>query len=164
MPTASINYAASANTLTWTMTAPASDTNLLAGRQSSSVNNNQTSDEYIDIIVGGTFQTDATNAGAGSIEVYAYGSPDNGTTWTANTGGPDGALTLTSEQKQLLALVAVVTTNDTKGAYYNWGPVSLSAAFGGTLPTRWGLWGVHSANAALDVSTTKWTGVKYDSA
>ena len=76
MATSSINYAAAA-TLTWGMTNPSSDSTLLAGRQSTSVDN-ETTDKFNDIIIGGDFSGPSSGAAAGVIEIFAYGSYDGG--------------------------------------------------------------------------------------
>lgn len=163
MATVTKNYSAKA-TLTWGMTNPSSDTNLLIGRQSTAVNNNAAGTNYMDIMIGGRFQGPAASAAAGVIEVWAYGSWDAGTTFTSDCTGTDGALTLVAETKALLHLVTVVPTNTTNGEDYYWGPFSLAQVFGGVVPEQWGLWGTHDAGAALQTSTTEYQGIKFDSA
>lgn len=160
MATATMNYGTPA-TLTWGMTNPSSDTNLLAGRESTAVNN---SNNAMDVIIGGHFAGPSSGAAAGVIEVYAYGSWDDGTAWTAIITASDANLTLTATDKERLKLLEVITTTTTTSDVYKWGPISLAQVFGGVLPERWGLWGVHDAGGALTTSTTKYTEVKYDSA
>lgn len=144
-------------TLTWGMTNPSSDANLLAGRESTAVD--QGSNNYIDIVIGGHFAGPSTGAAAGAIQVWAYGSWDDGTTYPADITGTDGALTLVAAVKRLLTPLYFIVTNTTNSEVYKWGPVSLAAAFGGTVPERWGLWGAQSSGGALTVSTTKYTGI-----
>lgn len=148
-------------TLTWGMTTPSSDANLLAGRQSTAVD--QGSNNYVDIMIGGHFVGPSSGAAAGTIQVYAYGSWDDGTTYQSTMTGTDGNLTVNAQTKALLHLLYRITTNTTNGQVYKWGPVSLANVFGGTMPERWGLWGVHSAGGALQTSTTKYTGITYTS-
>ena len=161
MPTTTLTYG-TPTTLTWGMTNPASDTTLLIGRESTVVD--QGTDNFIDVIIGGHFAGPSSGAAAGVIEIYAYGSWDDGTTYTAITTGTDGALTLTATDKERLRLLEVITTTTTASDVYKWGPVSLASVFGGTMPERWGLWGVHDAGGALTTSTTKFTGITYTSA
>ena len=160
MATITLNYGSS-NTLTWGMTTPSSDTNLLAGRQSTAVDN-ETTDKYVDIVLGGSFTGPSTGSANGVIEIYAYGSWDGGTTYTSDATGTDGNLTLVAATKYVLHIVHVVVTNTTNGEVYKWGPISLASVLGGVIPAEWGLWGVHSAGGALQASTTKWQGIKYD--
>lgn len=160
MATATLNYAA-AGTLTWGMTSASSDSTLLQGRESTSVDN-ETTNKYLDAIIGGHFVTHASTAAVGRIEVWAYGSWDGGTTFTADCTGTDGALTLVSEIKRLLVPVTTIITNATNSEVYKWGPVALAPLFGGILPSDWGLWGVHNSGGALATSTTKWQGIKVD--
>ena len=140
-------------------TNPSSDSNLRAGRQSASVDN-ETTDKYNDILIGGSFTGPSSGAAAGRIEIWAYGSYDGGTDFTSDCTGTDGNLTLVEATKFLLkGPVWVITTNS---EVYKWGPVALSPAFEGLIPSDWGLWGVHNAGGALTASTTEWQGVKID--
>lgn len=160
MATLTYTYATPA-TLTWGMTNPSSDSTLLIGRESTAVD--QGSNNYIDVIIGGHFAGPSSGAAAGRIQVFAYGSWDDGTTWTGINTGTDGALTLTATDKERLFLVESITTTTTNSDVYKWGPISLARVFGGVMPERWGLWGVHSAGGALTTSTTKYTGVTLNS-
>lgn len=163
MTTATMNYA-SAGTLTFGMTNPSSDTTLLIGRQSTSVDN-ETSVLALDYILGGHFAGPSTGAAAGFIEVWAYGSWDGGSTFTATCTGTDGALTLVAATKSLLrGPVEIITTNTTNSQAYKWGPVALAEVFRGQVPSDWGLWGVQSSGGALTASTTKYQAIKVDSA
>ncbi len=148
-------------TLTWGMTNPSSDTSLLAGRESTAVNNTANA---VDVIIGGHFAGPSSGAAAGVIQVFAYGSWDDGTTWTAIITATDGNLTLTATDKEQLRPVRSITTTTTASDVYKWGPVSLASVFGGTLPERWGLWGVHDAGGALTTSTTKYTEITVNAA
>jgi len=162
MATMSTVYGAK-QTLTWGMTNPASDTTLLIGRESTAVDN-QAADKHLDIIIGGKFTLHASTAAVGVIEVWAYGSWDEGTSFTSDCGGTDGALTLIAEVKALLRLVTVIPTAAVNSNDHFWGPIALAQVWGGVIPDRWGLWGVHDSGGALATSTTEWQGIKFDSA
>ncbi len=161
MATVKMKYAAKA-TLTWGMTNPASDANLLIGRQSTAVDN-QLSTLYMDVIIGGLFKLHASTAAVGVIEVWAYGSWDEGTNFTADTSGTDGALTLIAETKALLRLVTVIPTAAVNGDDLFWGPIGLAQIWGGLIPDQWGLWGTHDSGGALQTSTTEYQGINFDS-
>ena len=148
--------------VTWDMTNPSSDTNLLAGQESTVVDNS--SNLFIDAHVGGTFSGPSSGAAAGVIEIWAYGTARGTTDYTAEATGSDAALTLVDETKQLLRLVTVITTNTTNSEVYEWGPFSIAEVFGGNVPQKWGLWGVHDAGGALTASTTQYLGIEFSSA
>jgi len=162
MATMTTNYASKA-TLTWGMTSPSSDTTLLIGRESTAVDN-QAVNKYLDVLIGGKFTLHATTAAVGVIEVWAYGSWDEGTTYTSDVTGSDAALTLIAEIKALLKLVTVIPTAAVNSNIHNWGPFSLASVFGGVVPDQWGLWGVHDSGGALAGSVTEYQGIKFDSA
>lgn len=161
MATVSMNYASKV-TLTWGMTSPSSDTNLLAGRESLAISN--ASNLYMDLAVGGMFKLHASTAAVGVIEVWAYGSVDEATTYTSDVTGSDANLTLVAQTKSLLRLVTVIPTPATNGEELRWGPIYLAQVFGGALPRHLGLWGVHDSGGALATSTTVYHGIKFDSA
>lgn len=144
-------------TLTWGMTTPSSDANLLAGRESTAID--QGSNNYLDVLIGGHFAGPSSGAAAGRIQIFAYASWDDGTTWPGIITASDANLTLTATDKERLRLIEVITTTTTNSDVYKWGPFSLAHVFGGTMPERWGLWGVHNAGGALTTSTTKYTGI-----
>lgn len=149
-------------TMTFGMTSPSSDTNLLAGRESTVVDN--TTNLFIDYLVGGTFTGPTTGAATGAIQLYVYATSFGNTDYTAECTGADAALTLVTETKALLKPLHVILTNTTNSEVYEWGPFSIAALFGGIQPPKWGLWGVHSAGGALSASTVKYLGIEFTSA
>jgi hypothetical protein len=160
MATATPSYG-SVGTLTMTLASLASDTNLLAGRESTAVDN--TSDLAIDSIVGGFVSTGTTPTASKQIEIWAYGSYD-GTTYSGGCTGSDANLTFASE-KTSLRLLAILPTDNTSNHKYEWGPFSIAAAFGGTMPRKWGIYIVHNTAVALNATGSnhevKYTPVKY---
>lgn len=89
----------------------------------------------------------ASTSSTGSVVVYAYGTADAGTTYTESASGTDAAITLTSPTNARLIGVINVVANSTT---YNSGPFSVAAAFGGTLPEKWGIIIQNLSGATLD--------------
>lgn len=163
MATASPLYG-TATALTMTLASLASDTNLLAGRESTAVDNS--TDDAIDALVGGKVTTGTTPTASRQIEVWLYGSWD-GTLFSGGCTGSDGNLTFASE-KSLLRLGVVISTDATSNHTYEWGPISVAAAFGGVMPRKWGVYIVQNTGAALNATAgnheVKYSTVKYESA
>lgn len=163
MTTATPSYGAAA-TLTITLASLASDTSLIAGRQSTVIDN--TSDLAIDSLVGGKVTTGTTPTTAKQIEVWAFGSYD-GTTYSAGAGASNANFSPTGE-KTLMKLLTIIPTDGTSDHTYEWGPFSVAQAFGGTMPKNWGIFIVHNTVAALNATggnhEVKYTPVKYASA
>ena len=148
--------------LTWDMTSPASDTNLLDGRASTVVDN---TDTFVDVMVGGTFTGPSSGAAAGVIQIFAYGNNRGTSNYTAAITGTDADFDCVDDEiKQLLRLVTVITTTTTNSDVYEWGPFSVAEVFGGNVPQKWGLFGVHDAGGALTASTTQYLGYEFQSA
>ena len=143
MTTATIVHeAAAADTIT--LASLASDTNLAAGCE-------------------GT--TGILPTAARQIEIWAYGSYD-GTTYSGGAIGSDA--NLTPSEKTLMKLLTIIPTVNTSDKAYQWGPFSLAAAFGGTLPRKTGIFIVHNTGVNLNSTggnhEVKRTPVKYASA
>ena len=137
MATATINYASAAS-VTITVTSLADG----GYRESTAVDNG--TNKYIDALVGGKIQIGAPSAD-GTIEFYAYGTYD-GTEYTAGLSGSDGTVTWGTtgstgldgaNNLPLLGVISVDATDDNDDA--RWGPFSVAAAFGGVLPSKWGI-------------------------
>src|SRR4051812_11312051 len=163
MTTATPTYGTS-TAITMTLASLASDTNLLAGRESNSVDN--TSDLAIDSIVGGKVTTGTSPTASKQIEIWLAGSYD-GTTFSGGCTGSDAGLTFASE-KTSLRLLAILPTDSTSNHTYEWGPFSVAAAFGGTMPKKWSVFVVHNTGVNLNSTggnhEVKYTPVKYASA
>lgn len=162
MVTATPSYA-SAATLTITLASLASDTNLIAGRQSTVISNS--TDLAIDCLVGGKVTTGTTPTTARQIEIWTFATYD-GTTYSAGAGATDANFSPTGE-KTLFKLLTIIPTDATSNHTYEWGPFSVAQAYGGTMPTSWGIFVVH--NTAVNLNSTggnhevKYTPVKYQS-
>lgn len=164
MTTASIVYGSATALTIGLSTGPlASDTNLVAGRESTAIDN--TSDLAIDAIVFGKVTTGTTPTNSRQIEVYLYGSVD-GTNFSGGASGSDA--NLTPQTKDLLRLLQIIPTNNTSNQAYTWGPFSVAQAFGGTMPANWGVYVVHNTAVALNSTGgnhfVKYRTVKYASA
>lgn len=157
MATVSLNYATPA-AITITMTSLADG----AYRQSTVVDNS--TNKYVDALIGGSIQTGTTPTAETRIEVYLYASYD-GTNYTAGCSGTDGAYTADGEEN-LLKLIEVIIVDATTGQDYVFGPISVAQVFGGIMPSKFGVVIKNATGAALDATGTnnhiKYTGIKYD--
>lgn len=166
MTTLTINYASAA-------TVTISPASVADGgyRESTAVDN--TTNKYVDALVGGIVRVGAVSAD-GTIAIYAYGTYD-GTEYTAGVTGSDGTITWGTtgstgvdghQNLPLLGVVSVDTTDDDD--YVRWGPFSVAAAFGGTLPSKWGIVIKNSTGVAFHATQTssecQYIGIKYDNA
>lgn len=152
----------SVTSVTITTSALATDANLLAGRQSNAVNN--TSDLAVDSLVGFAFAAPGSAPTANTqIEVWLFGSWNNGTTYSAGAGASDANLSLaTTGVKQTMALAGIVQQTDTTARIYDFGPVSVAAVFGGpTMPDHWGAFIVHNLGVTMGTTTMQYTPVQY---
>jgi len=138
-----------ASDLTITLASLASDTSLLTGRESATIDNS--SNLYLDYLVSGKVTTGTTPTASRAIEVWAVGSWD-GTTWPDVFDGTESAETITSAdiKASVCRFVASMATSSTSNVTYHFGPVSLAAAFGGVLPPKVVLFVTHSTAVALN--------------
>ncbi len=145
------SYGAS-SALTLTLNSLASDTNLLAGRSSTVVDNtsNLSDDELVTgVIAAGTSPTAGTQ-----ILVYAWSILDDTPTYPDTVTGSDANTTLTSANVQAAGafkLAAVITVDATTNRNYPFS-FSLAALFGGNMPKKWGIYVVHNTGVALKSS------------
>jgi hypothetical protein len=150
-------------THTITLASLASDTNLVAGREGTSIDNNAT-DDAIDSMVGGKVTTGTTPTASKQIEIWLAGSYD-GTSYSGAATGSDA--NLTPSEKTLLKLLTIIPTVNTSDKTYTWGPFSVAQAFGGTMPRKWSVFVVHNTGANLNATggnhEVKHTPVKYES-
>lgn len=157
MATRKIAYSA-ATAITLTQTSLGS-----AGyRETTAIDNS--SNLYLDALVGGSTQIGAVGAGNWTIEIYAYASWD-ATLYTAGIAGSDATITwgTSSSVNGFNDLVPLGVAN-VEGTDDNddrpWGPFSVAAAFGGRLPTKWGLVIKNNTGTAFHATGTNNT-VKY---
>lgn len=133
-------------THTITLASLASDTNLLAGRAGTAIDQKDT-DDAIDAHVGFKITTGTTPTAARQIEVWAYGSPDD-SVFVEGITGSDANKTLVT--KVTLRLLKIIPTNSTSDKEYVDGPFSIAQAFGGIVPVQWGIFIVHNTGVNLN--------------
>jgi hypothetical protein len=134
-------YAASVAMTVTNLHSLASDSGAyLAGWSSDSVNN--TSNEYLDYMVSGTFTTHASNKAVGRIEVYIVAALNDTPTWPAISSGTLGTegtagFTDTEERFALCRLLASVDTDTTASQILAFPPTAIAQLFGGFVPPYW---------------------------
>jgi hypothetical protein len=145
-------YAASAAyTLGLEATPLGSSTTFVAGRESTAVAN--TTDKYLDYLIGGKVTTGTSPTAAKSIRIYAHGAVDDTPTYVDVLDGTDSDETLTSTDfLNQLALLATLGTDNTSNRTYWMQPKALSLAFGGVVPTHHGLFVAHDTGVALNAT------------
>jgi hypothetical protein len=138
-----------ASDLTITLASLATDANLLAGRESATIDNS--SNLYLDYLISGKITAGTSPTAAKSIEVWAVGSWD-GTTWPDVFDGTESAETITSAdiKASICRLISAMATANTSDRTYHFGPVSLASTFGGTLPPKVVLFVTHSTGQNLN--------------
>jgi len=140
-----------------------------------------TTNKYLDVLIGGQIDLDTTTgvlAAGESFDIYVAARYDNDVT-TSYTGGVDTALgendsTLAEDVEfnplnlVFLTSVTVEATAPDVSQGYNFGPVSIAAAFGGVVPQNFMLVGHNNTGgtttAATSTTIVNAVGIKYDSA
>lgn len=143
-----IKYAASVALTVTNLHSLASDQNLIAGWSSASVSN--TTNNYLDYLIAGTFTTHASNRQAGVINVYVVAALNDTPTWPAaatGTWGTEGAasFTDTEERDGATRLVTSLIVDTSASAVYSFPPISLAALFGGVVPPAWAIFVTQNA-------------------
>ncbi len=60
-----------------------------------------------------------------------------------------------------MSRAALINQTDTTARAYEFGPVSVAHAFGGTMPDHWGVFIVHDLGVTLGATTLKYTPTQY---
>lgn len=118
------------------------------GQRSSAVVDN-TSNLFLDALVGVQIKNSGSTPVAPSVvNVYAYGTADNGTTYGGGeTGmGTDAGVTLTSPPN--IVLIGVINAPTASITYTRL--FSVAQAFGGSLPAKWGIVVENKTGQTLD--------------
>jgi len=165
MSTINPNYATAA-AITITLTSLATDSNLLAGRESTVIPNG--TNKYDDAILRGKIKTGTTTANT-SIEIWIYSNAIEGVSYSAGATGSDAALSLANVGvKRLMKRALVIDVSDTTSRTYYFGGLSIAAIFGGIMPKDWGVFIVHNTGAALDATGSnhaiEYQGITYTNA
>lgn len=132
-----------------------------AGWQSTAVDN--TSDVYEDALLQVVLDF-ANTAPANDKAVYVFAYAALETTYSNPASGSEGTITLTNitNTGQNLRLVGVIPYH-TQDEVAESAVFSVAAAFGGSLPPKWGIVIMNYSGAGLAASgnTVKWVGVKH---
>jgi hypothetical protein len=140
--------------LTITLASLTTSASLVAGRESTAIDNR--TDEYLDALVSG-YVTAGTGLTAGILEVWVYGQIDDTPTYPEVLTGSDGGRTFTTRDQMFagMRLGARIVTNATNSVVYPIAPFSVASLFGGVMPRRWGVFVTHSMVGALASSGHK---------
>lgn len=136
MATVKESFPATATAITVTLNSLGSSGTV--GRASAAVDNSANLD--LDALVMVTLSQSASAvANDKAIYVYAYGSYD-GTTFPEGITGSDASYTLLGSAGalttalRLIGVISAVASNTN-----SWGPFAVAPAFGGILPSKWGI-------------------------
>jgi hypothetical protein len=147
MASRKIAYAASVD-LTLTLASLGSSSTLVAGRESTAVDNS--TNKYLDYLLAGLITTGTSPTDKKSIEVWVVPML-NDTDYPDVFDGTDSAETVTSRDILFahgrLAACIVTDANSNRGYYF--GPVSVAALFGGRCPRKFVVFVVHDTGVAL---------------
>ncbi len=122
------------------------DATLAAGQYATSAIFDNTTNNYVDVLLGGILELDATTPVAGdTMDIYISGNYDVDTA-TDMTGGIDALFDAATEEVVdtafvaanliLLASVAVEATTPATAQGYHWGPIGVAQYFGGVMPQK----------------------------
>jgi hypothetical protein len=146
MATVKTNYVAS-SAVTITLAALPASSTLLAGRESTLIDNS--ANGYQDYILGGQIMT-GTSPTAGTIEIDVVVMSDDAT-WPDVFDGTDSAETVSlAEIKQSICIPAKsISTTTASNQAYPFGGVSVAALFGGTCPRKFICFVTHNTGVNL---------------
>lgn len=160
-----IKYPATSSTaVTITLASLASDATLVAGRESTVINNTTNLD--IDHLISGII----TLASSGltitrTVQVWAYSfetiSSNTPTLVTPFTGvDSNRSIPSVNWRDSALKLLWATITDNVGSRAYNMPATSIAQAFGGTMPPAYGLWVVQSTGQALSSGSLNYTRVQ----
>jgi hypothetical protein len=140
----------SKTTITAAVASLASDTNLLAGIESSIIDNS--TDGFSDILVSGKATAGTSPTASRQIEVWAVAW--DGANWPDVFDGTTSGETITSSdiKNAICKAVAIMSTSATSDRVYHFTGASLRQAFGGELPSKMVLFVVHNTGVALNAT------------
>lgn len=150
MPSDILIKYASSTTLTAALASLASDTNLLAGLETSVIDNRTAG--YDDYMISGKITTGTSPTAARQIEVWAVAW--DGNAWPDQFDGTTSSVTITSAdiKAAICRPIAIMPTNNTSDRTYHFTGVSLKDVFRGTLPSQVVLFVVHNTGVALNAT------------
>jgi hypothetical protein len=149
MADAKLQYVASSALTVTNLHSLASSQDWTAGWTSAAINN--TSNEYLDYLISGTFTTHASNRQAGQIIVYIVAALNDTPTWTATSSGTIGtegalAFTDTEERDALCLRLCTLTVDTTASAIVAFPPTGIAALFGGWVPPYFAIYVTQNAS------------------
>lgn len=108
-----------------------------------------TANLFMDVKLQVKVKTNAAGTSAtGAVNVFAYATADDGTTYSGGATGTDAAYTANKDQLIFLGSIPAVANATTYVGLF-----SLSRAFGyGGIPAKWGIVVDNQSGAALDAS------------
>lgn len=136
-----LQYAASVALTVTNLHSLATSSDFTAGWTSASVSN--ATNEYLDVLLSGTFTKAAANTQIGNINIYVYAALNDTPTWpdlfSTGTEGTEGAATVhdTEQLQSGLTLVKSIGVDAGASEVHTFGPIGLAQFFGGMLPTHW---------------------------
>ena len=150
MPNNILKKYGSKTTLTAAVASLASDTNLLAGIESSVIDN--TTDGFDDILLSGKSTTGTSPTASRQIEIWAVAW--DGANWPDVFDGTTSGETITSSdiKNAICKPVAILSTNATSDRTYHYSGVSARSVFNGELPSKFVLFQVHNTGVALNAT------------
>lgn len=153
-----IAYTASA-AITITLASLAASATLLAGRESTAVDNGA-SNKLLDDLLAGFFKTAASNQQVGSINVAVVGNIDDTPTWPDVFDGTDSTETVSQQSiyDQCCKLAAQITTVASASITYWFGPTAIAPLFGGPMPDQY----VVFVSQSAETSTNAWSATEGD--
>lgn len=116
-----------------------------SARESTAIDNS--TDLAMDVILSIKAKSGGSSTTSnGYLNVYAYGTADNGTTYPDNVTGSDAGITLVSPTElYYVGQVNVVANSTTYKKVFN-----LAQAFGGAIPQKWGIVIENKCGGTLD--------------
>jgi hypothetical protein len=151
MASIKVAYGTTANLTFTSLNSLAASASWLAGAESTAVDN--TSNLFTDYLLSGKVVAAASNNQAGTIEVHVVGMLDD-TNWPDVFDGTDSAETVASAgiKGGICRPVAVIAGENSANRVYNFGPVSVANAFGGSMPRKFVVFITHN----IQTSTNGW--------
>ena len=150
MPNSILWKYGTSTTITAAIASLASDTNLLAGIESSTIDN--TTDGFEDIILSGKVTVGTSPTASKQIEIWLI--PWDSNTWPDCFDGTSSSETITSSdiKAAICKAVAIMPTNNTSDRTYSFTGVSAKQVCGGVLPSKFVLFIVHNTGVALNAT------------
>jgi hypothetical protein len=154
--------------LTITLASLGSSSTLVAGRESTEVDNS--TDKFVDAMLRGVITVGTTPTTNTTIVVYLWGSEVSLATTPLDTlDGTDSAETLSSLGVgsgflRIIKTLAVDSTTSDRG--YPMGIDSIAQFFGGNMPKFWGVFVAHNTGVNLNATGSNhalvYTGINYE--